>query len=1155
MNTAASSTATAIRPSISRYGLTQIATGGDAPEVDFVFVHGLQGHPEKTWTAAGSSRDAPRRSWRHPLSSRKNTMNSLDERGGGLLQQPCFWPADLLAPDFPNARIFTYGYDSAVTHFFRGPANNSNIFDYGRDLLQRVSGQRKECPGRPLIFVVHSLGGILVKSVLKISNEADDDGALRDINSSTIAILFFGTPHRGSFWSDRGKVAARFVNAFGLTVSKKNLELLTPNNALLEELRNDFTRRLDRDRLYITSYQEQKGFKNARGFDDQIVSPDASAIDHRKEQRWPINANHMEMCKFRLDGDSRMTYDQLVKTEVERHIGRESVDLAEVKKGLLGQLEAFNDALTVREKQIDKAHDRTLSWLFKDKSDGPGLVPWLAQGSGLYWIQGLPGSGKSTAMKRLVHSQTITKTLYMAGWSYAAMFITDRITRANRSWKGVLGAMLFQVLRHQYDRLSPILKPYIFQQRSGFRRRQMDEKHIEEPMWSIETLEEILLECKRQKIVKFSFCFFIDALDENDRDETPRSRIVEFMERLVSNDGQGLGFFKICAASRPENEFDIVLRHRSGFRMQDWTLTDIRNFVHTRLESHPDARNPGQSASYHKGLRNICETIIDGSQGVFLWVRLVVNDVWDRLTGGESFASIQNKLRDLPKKELPEFFMHILKNTPLETRRATHAVLETLLRAQDPVSVLDIGVLLRLVSNQPDFKGSNTIKDTEILELSNSGPAIERRIKALTGGLVQVVEPTSWPYLESYQTDDDPVTPPMILEAEKSDESERSSNNSHGSAIHAATWRVQFLHQTVKEFLQSSMLKTEVDAALLLWPDGRPSDTDNGYVFHMRLADACLGLKKWTREKSQWALDPGKIIVQHAPGAELYAQRSFFDLLQKLDRALSEESKLKEGWVSQYHSMRVETWGHTFLSFAVSCNMQRFVADALKRDRGRIKKRGRPLLHFSAWSPGTYPNPQMAQILLNAGADPNETFHETHNGFARTALESLQWNEIERDGRSHVDFMKLLISNGAKVSRRIPRVSTGGEGLSDMAKWSTVQHHVAGMPLVLAKKLEILNAISKDYKLNTKQSDELTVFDILILSENLQNRNIKDDDIRHLLQLGAKITLLLAHKIHEKRPESGPDSNPILDIFLSKEFQRSKFYKTKAWWFAAKRNS
>ena len=37
-------------------GLTVLATGGPNPALDIIFVHGLQGHPENTWTYTSETR-------------------------------------------------------------------------------------------------------------------------------------------------------------------------------------------------------------------------------------------------------------------------------------------------------------------------------------------------------------------------------------------------------------------------------------------------------------------------------------------------------------------------------------------------------------------------------------------------------------------------------------------------------------------------------------------------------------------------------------------------------------------------------------------------------------------------------------------------------------------------------------------------------------------------------------------------------------------------------------------------------------------------------------------------------------------------------------------------------------------------------------------
>lgn len=145
-----------------RHGLFTISSGGQTPEFDVVFVHGLEGHHRKTWTRDSRPRPKRRWSWRP---SRRRALRDATSNNPDLINAECFWPEDLLAKDFPEARIFTFGYDSSITHLFRESANQGSILDHSTSLLQRLSAERTDCLRRPLIFVAHSLGGLVVKNV------------------------------------------------------------------------------------------------------------------------------------------------------------------------------------------------------------------------------------------------------------------------------------------------------------------------------------------------------------------------------------------------------------------------------------------------------------------------------------------------------------------------------------------------------------------------------------------------------------------------------------------------------------------------------------------------------------------------------------------------------------------------------------------------------------------------------------------------------------------------------------------------------------------------------------------------------------------------------------------------------------------------------
>ena len=126
--------------------------------VDIVAIHGLNGTADKSWT---------------------------DERTGN------FWLQDDLPRDIPGARIFTYSYQSKMLL----SRSEATINDYAQALLLHLQSVRKGQNERAIIFIAHSLGGIVCKEALKIANQKAQFEPLLD---QTRGVIFFGTPHRGA---------------------------------------------------------------------------------------------------------------------------------------------------------------------------------------------------------------------------------------------------------------------------------------------------------------------------------------------------------------------------------------------------------------------------------------------------------------------------------------------------------------------------------------------------------------------------------------------------------------------------------------------------------------------------------------------------------------------------------------------------------------------------------------------------------------------------------------------------------------------------------------------------------------------------------------------------------------------------------------------
>src|SRR5207248_407447 len=139
----------------------------------------------------------------------------------------------------PNARILSYGYDAYVLRP-RASVSTNRLRDHSRDLLNALTTFRaaSSASTRPLIFVVHSLGGLICKDTLLISRNHPEQH-LRTISEHTRAIAFLGTPHTGSVLASWAKLP---VSSLGIvtSVNRSLLSTLETRSEVLSRINEDF---------------------------------------------------------------------------------------------------------------------------------------------------------------------------------------------------------------------------------------------------------------------------------------------------------------------------------------------------------------------------------------------------------------------------------------------------------------------------------------------------------------------------------------------------------------------------------------------------------------------------------------------------------------------------------------------------------------------------------------------------------------------------------------------------------------------------------------------------------------------------------------------------------------------------------------------------
>ncbi|KAI0434036.1 hypothetical protein F5Y09DRAFT_20100 [Xylaria sp. FL1042] len=234
--------------------------------IDICFVHGLTGDRDKTWTAHAQSTP---------------------------------WPKTLLPAELPRARLLTYGYDAYIVR--NSVASTTRLIDHASNLLHDLTTNRASCNAfnRPLIFVAHSLGGLVCKEALLYSRNAPEPH-LRGIFDCAVGMAFIGTPHRGSWMAAWARIPASALGCIKST-NKSLLDVLHTNDQLLESIQIRFWEMVRELREGL--HAEPRKFEVSCFF-EELPLPAVGLVVSKTSATFEgytavgIHANHRDMTKF-----------------------------------------------------------------------------------------------------------------------------------------------------------------------------------------------------------------------------------------------------------------------------------------------------------------------------------------------------------------------------------------------------------------------------------------------------------------------------------------------------------------------------------------------------------------------------------------------------------------------------------------------------------------------------------------------------------------------------------------------------------------------------------------------------------------------------------------------------------------------------------------
>ncbi|KAK5054527.1 hypothetical protein LTR84_001418 [Exophiala bonariae] len=654
--------------------------------IDVVAIHGLNGHPYNTW------------------------------KHDGVIWFSKFLPQHL--PGF-DLRICTFGYNSRVL----GGGSFFRVRDFATQLLESLLSKRSQTDTKdvPLFFICHSLGGVVFKKMLIVAHERE--GLYNDIKISTKGVIFFGTPHCGSDIANATRVTR---DIFSLCTAKAFrsdlLKSLESNSADLIEIAAQFVERAVP--LQILSAYEGRRFGSTIGM--VIVDKSSAVLNLPNERLLPIDADHREICRFSDLKDPRF---QPVLSAMGQMIC-ESVAMEDNEmKACLDML--YFPAYKERRSNVTDAHINTFEWLW----DHPKYKLWEnGHSSSLLWLQGKPGSGKSTlanfCRSRVQNRVGLSpkRQTIVVDFFYS---VRGGNLQSGHYW--MLRSILYQFL---------LQTPGLWENyRNDFRdcrtTEQSDiwrsQRNNPTDLWSLERSKALLssLGSLHTPWLKVTAYIIVDALDESE--EPNRQEMIQLFRKISQRD---LGWpisFKILLTSRPSPKIETVLTNCHKIVLEDETAMDIVNYV--------DAETGRIAAQIlnckHEELSFISSHLKQASQGVFLWVKLVLQELDERATEGFcSVAELEQLLLTIPTdlKELYQRIQDKIVRGVSKNVRECQTLFRWIAFSPKPLLVEEV---LEIIAASACLHPGTTRTELQRNRLRNTED-VRRRLISLCGNLVEV---------------------------------------------------------------------------------------------------------------------------------------------------------------------------------------------------------------------------------------------------------------------------------------------------------------------------------------------------------------------------------------------------------------------------------
>ncbi|KAI1817170.1 ankyrin repeat-containing domain protein [Poronia punctata] len=670
-----------------------------APEIDIVLVPGLGAHPEESW---------------------KSETTKFN------------WATEALVKDFPKSRVLLYRYQSAWTGALKVKQFMGNI---AMTLLVCLQSVRKKCQRRPIVFIGHSMGGLVIAKAVTIADSRRDKFPV--MFEAIAAAVFFGTPFGGAPVASVAAMYAHVAEKVGQATSSKLLDLMKEGDEGLRELKNEFMRlagKINPKIELLCFYEEQPtDFSKMAGLPalyglaklvipkqyQEFVSRDSATLPSIDE--FGLACNHRDLVKF--DGHKDPRWAQVVRDHLKKIIHGAQLavknrlnSVRDIDRTMITSImEALEGAQVQKKRNLLRQNFTPSSWITTE----PEYTEWLGEDQrdqkdaeaeheqgrkgDCLWVRGPEGRGKTSASMAAVEKiETLIRHIEERDTGQdpilLAYFFCDTTQDYNTA-EDVLKSIVRQLIRQQ-ETLAPYAKQ--FMKKKGNEGGKSQAQVTVENLW--QTLQDMLTD----EFIGRKVIFVLNNVHCLPEDADSTVKLMKFlnaeMQNMNAEETKSRVATRWFITSREAHNVQQALK-MDGVRLVDLEDDKYGNQVRDALRSHARQKilTLEQSKNYNKALAYFASSLIGRRAQNTQWIDITCMQL-EELPQTNSDLPVRRALETMPqdlKSLLNRSWSQVFRSNEQATEKIKEMLRALVLTYEDPTED-ELGILAGLCSNEEE---------------------------------------------------------------------------------------------------------------------------------------------------------------------------------------------------------------------------------------------------------------------------------------------------------------------------------------------------------------------------------------------------------------------------------------------------------------------